>query len=299
MYIPKQWSNFKFFLAVVHMRSGFSWFESLKERKAKNIIAPFKKILKLAEKRFGKVRQLQTDAGVEFLAEFGEYLKKAKIKHINDYKSYHTERKIGQFGRSFGQLLGIGVPFEEALVLTVQKLNNTKSRVTGKAPNQIGSHDKLKKPRKLKKGKRKQKTLQDFEEGDKVRFLKKNADTLNGFYKSYGATSRKPKHENWSRTTPKILEKKIVRGTKLYKLEGETKFRKGWTLQKVEDVRKLVRPNKKLRKAPSVVREMAAIKAKNPKIRVEKQMKSLETDLGSYWKPVTGNRRRKRVQYGK
>ena len=219
-------------------------------------------------------------------------------RDINDYKSYHTERKIGQFGRSFGQLLGVGVPFEEALVLTVQKLNNTKSRVTGKPPNEVGTHDKLKKPRKLKKGKRKQNPLQEFEEGDKVRFLKKNADTLNGFYKSYGATSRKTKHENWSRTTPKIIEKKYVRGTRLYKLEGETKWRKGWTLQRVDEVRQLVRPKEKLKKAASVVREIAAIKAKKPKIRVEKQMKSLEPDLGSYWKPVTGRRRRKRVHYG-
>ena len=174
MYIPKQWSKYKFFLAVVHMRSSYCWFEPLVERKAKNIIAPFKRILKDAEKRFGgKVKVLQTDAGVEFLAEFAEYLKKSKIKHVNDYKSYHTERKIGQFGRSFGQLLGIGVPFSEALVLTVQKLNNTKSRVTGKQPNEVGTRDKLKKPRKLKKGKRKQRKLPECQEGDRVRFQKK------------------------------------------------------------------------------------------------------------------------------
>ena len=77
MYCPKQWSKYKFFLAVVHMRLGYCWFEPLVERKAKNLIAPFKRILKDAETRFGgKVKQLQTDAGVEFLAEFAAFLKK-------------------------------------------------------------------------------------------------------------------------------------------------------------------------------------------------------------------------------
>jgi hypothetical protein len=57
-------------------------------------------------------------------------------------------------------------------------------------------------------------------------------------------------------------------------------------------------PQKKLKKAPSVVRKIAEIKLKKPKVRVEKQMKQLEPDLGSYWKPVTGRRRRKRVHYG-
>jgi hypothetical protein len=121
---------------------------------------------------------------------------------------------------------------------------------------------------------------------------------LNGFYKSYGSTSRKPKHENWSRQLLKIIKKKVVRGTKLYKLQGETKWRKGWTLQKCTKVRKLEIPKKKLKKAPSVVRKIAEIKRKKPKVRVEKQMKQLEPDLGSYWKPVTGRRRRKRVYYG-
>ena len=209
MYCPKQWSKYKFFLCVVHMRSSYCWFEPLVERKSKNLIAPFKRILKDAEERFGgKVKMLQTDSGVEYLAHFADYLKTAGIKHVNDHKSYHCERKIGQFGRSFGQLLGIGVPFSEALVLAVQKLNNTKSRVTGKEPNEVGTHDKLKKPRKNRKGKRKQKPLDEFAVSDKVRFQKKNADILNGFFKSYGATSRNPKHENWSRSTPKIIEKK-------------------------------------------------------------------------------------------
>ena len=298
MYIPKQWGKFKFFLCVVHIRSSYCWFEPLKERKAKNLIVPFKRILKDAEERFGgKVKMLQTDAGVEYLAHFAEYLKTAGIKHVNDHKSYHCERKIGQFGRTFGHLLGIGVPFSEAVVLAVQKLNNTKSRVTGKEPTEVGTHDRLKKPRKNKKGKRKHKPLEEFIEGDVVRFQKKNADTLNGFYKSYGATSRNPKHENWSRSTPKIIEKKVVRGTRLYKLQGETKWRKGWTLQKLTVVRKLEVPTEKLKKAPSVVRKIAEIKRNKPKVRVEKQMKNLEPDLGSYWKPVTGRRQRKRVHY--
>lgn len=298
MYCPKQWSKFKFFLCVVHMRSGYCWFEPLVERKSKNLIAPFKRILKDAEERFGgKVKMLQTDGGVEYLNFFAKYLKSVGIKHVNDHKSYHCERKIGQFGRTFGHLLGIGVQFAEALVLAVQKLNNTKSRITGKQPREVGTRDKLKKPRKNRKGKRKQKPLEEFAVSDKVRFQKKNADIMNGFYKSYGSTSRKPKHENWSHSTPKIIEKKTVRGTKLYKLENETKWRKGWTLQKVTKVRTLEVPKEKLKKSLDVRRKIAEITQKKPKVRVEKQMKALEPDLGSYWKPVTGRRRRKRVHY--
>lgn len=297
MYIPIQWGKYKFFLCVLHMRSNFCWFEPLVERKAKDLIAPFRKILRAAEKRFGPVKQLQTDGGVEYLSNFGEFLKTKKIKHINDYKSYHCERKIGQFGRSFGQLLGIGVKFEEALYLTLEKLNNTKSRATGLKPSEVQKHTKLKKPRKLKKGNRKHNPLLQFSEGDKVRFLKKNAETLNLFYKSYGSTSRKPKHENWSRTTPKIIQKKIVRGTSLYKLAGEKKWRKGWQLQKVYEVRQLELLKQPLKLPASDQKKIAAIKKKEPATRRTQQMKNLEEDLGDYWQPVRGKRKRKKVNY--
>ena len=55
--------------------------------------------------------------------------------------------------------------------------------------------------------------------------------------------------------------------------------------------------HEELKKASYVQKQISAIKAKIPKVRVEKQMKNLEAELGSYWKPLSGRRRRKRVNY--
>ena len=299
MYIPKQWSKFKFFLCVVHLRSGYCWFEPLVERESKDLVAPFKRVLADVKKRFGgEVKYLHTDPGVEFLKDFKAFLDKQGILHDNEFKSYHSERKIQQFGRTMGQLLGV-LPknsFAKALVMTLEKLNNTRSRVTGKKPVSMTSKTKLKKSRVLRKGRRKAKKQQEFSVGDNVRFLKKHAELTNTFYKSYGTTSRKPKHENWSRVV-KIKKVKLRRGEVRYQLEDD-KWRKPWELQLVKGEVRILDP----KKAPTVLssaqqKKAQKIQASLPKTRSSKVTNQLKSELGSYWKPVRSKRQRKKVNY--
>jgi hypothetical protein len=305
MYIPKQWSKYKYFLCVVHVRSSYCWFESISERHPKDLIAPMKTILTEAESKFGKVEFFSSDKGSEFLGEFAAFLRARGIKVQNGHKSYHAERKIGQFGRAFGQLFGIGVKFEKALALTVRKLNNVKSRVYGKTPVSVGTHDKLKKPRILKKGRRKQNPFKQFAIGQRVRYLKKNAEITNVMYKSYGGTSRKTKHENWSKITPEIIDKKNNLGIWKYKLSSDEKWRKGYELQQIDEVRKLVVKKKSPIKLPGLQKKIAKIKEKMPKVRKDKIIKALESsrgfgESGTYWAPVSGKRRssrRKKIKY--
>ena len=286
----------------MHVRSSYCWFEPLSERHPKDLIPAMKRILAEAESKFGKVHFFSSDKGSEFLGDFAAFLKNRGIKVQNEHKSYHAERKIGQFGRAFGQLLGIGVPFAKCLALTVRKLNNVKSRVYGKKPVDVGPHDKLKKPRILKKGKRKQNPFQEFKVGQKVRYLKKNAEITNVMYKSYGGTSRKPKHENWSKTTPKIVERINVSGVLKYKLSSDNKWRKGWELQPINKVRQLVVTKKSPIKVLGLQTKIKRITDNKPKYRKEASTKALEADRGfgeqgTYWAPVAGKRKRKKITY--
>ena len=87
MYIPKQWSKFQFFLAVVHMRSGYCWFEPLVERKAKNLIAPFKKVLKDGIKlsHFDSHEHIHHSPWVfKIITDLGKEFKINKIRFVNE-----------------------------------------------------------------------------------------------------------------------------------------------------------------------------------------------------------------------
>ena len=299
MYCPRSWSKYLYFLCICHVRSGMCYFEPLSRRRAKDLIAPFKRVLAKIEEKFGHVKLLTSDDGVEFKAHFAKWLKEIGIKHIHNRKSFVCERRIQQFGKTMGQLLGIGTKFSEALALTVGKMNNTFSRVTGHKAINVGKQTKLKPAKKLKKGAKKKRALQDFNIGDSVRFAKKNQEeTACTFYKAYGSTSRLPKHENWSRTVVKIKEKKVVFGNTLYKLEKQKKWKKAWEILKVTGVRQLVIPKQKLKIPSELKKQIASTEKKQPEARRTKEMNNLISDLATYWSaPVSGPRRRKRVSY--
>ncbi len=299
MYCPRSWSKYLYFLCVCHVRSGMCYFEPLSRRRAKDLIAPFKRVLGKIEEKFGHVKLLTSDDGVEFRSDFAKWLKAREIKHIHDRKSFVSERRIQQFGKTMGQLLGIGTKFSEALALTVAKINNTHSRVTGHKAIDVGKQTKLKPVKALRKGRKKKRPLQEYKVGDFVRFAKKNQeDTACTFYKAYGSTSRLPKHENWSRTVVKIKEKKVVFGNTLYKLDKQKKWKKAWEIQKLAAVHKLVIPKEKLKKPPAMKKQIASTEKQKPEARMTKEMTGLLTDLGTYWKaPVAGRRARKRVNY--
>ncbi len=297
MYIPKQWSKFSYFFCIVHVRSGFCFFEPLTDRRAQDLVSPFRKVLAKIEERFGPVKLMTTDDGSEFKKEFTQFLKSRGIRHLHEHKSYVCERKIGQFGKTMGKLLGLGVLFEEALVLSITKLNNTLSKVTGHTPTNVKKNTKLKPFRKLRKGQRRHRKLQEYEEGDSVRFAKKNQEDTNIFYKSYGSTSRRPKHENWSKEVVKIITKKIVFGMPLYKLPRKTKWLKGWELQLVPALRTLSVPRTKIKLPTDLRKKIASVQKQTPIVRMDKDLRSLVSDLGTYWKPERARRQRKKINY--
>ena len=151
--------------------------------------------------------------------------------------------------------------------------------------------------RRLKKGERTHRKLRVYNIGDSVRFAKKNQDDTNIFFKSYGSTSRRQRHENWSKQVVKITDKKVVFGTALYKLPRQTKWRKSWELQPVESVRTLSIPKDKPKLPADVRKKLISIESKTPKDRMDKDSRNLVADLGAYWKPVSGRRKRKKVNY--
>ena len=297
MYIPRSWSKFSFFFCIVHVRSGFCFFEPLKRRRAKDLVAPFKRVLAQIEEKFGPVKLLTSDDGVEFKKEFAVMLKEKNIKHLHAHKSYVCEKKIQQFGKTMGQLLGIGVKFKEALALTILKLNNTYSNITGLKPTDVKPDTKLLPPRRLKKGNKKHRKLEEYNVGDSVRFAKKSQEDTNIFYKAYGSTSRLPKHENWSKQVVKIKKKKVIFGMPLYKLPRQTKWKKGWELQRVKSVRTLSMPTEKIKLPSDVRKKMLSVEKKTPEIRMDRDLNNLVADLGTYWQPVSGRRKRKKVNY--
>ena len=299
MYIPKQWSKYKFFLVVVHLRSGYSWVSPLTERKSKDLITPFTHILEDSRKRFGKVNNLHTDPGVEFLGDFKDFLKTQKITLNNEFKSYQSERKIQQFGKTLSKLLAQKVGFSEAVVLAAKKMNNTINRTTGVSPDQyIPGKTKLKPNRKLKMGSRTRRKPVTFSVGDNVRYLLKHAEQLNTFYKSYGASSRKDKHCNWSKTVLRIVQIKKIFGALHYRISGMKKWFKPWQLQKVpEKLRILTAPLESFELSTQELSEKKRIDEETPDIRSSQLTSQLESDLGSYWTAPLTKRRRKRVKY--
>ena len=185
--------------------------------------------------------------------------------------------------------------FREALALSLEKLNNIRSRITGKAPVDWTKFDNVKrrKPsRKLKKGYRKARGEIIFKVGDKVRHLLKAAEQLNKFYKSYRSLEETAKHSNWSKTVYVIQKKRTGAGISSYFLNG--KWYKGYQLQKVDGVLKLNPQEARPEKVPKQRKKAIQKIAKPPKYR---KVKTLQIDMLGWGQPVRGKRKRKKVNY--
>ena len=281
MYVPESWALTKYFLCIVHNRSAYCWFEPLNGRKAKDLVAPFNRVLKDAEKRFGKVSGFMSDQGAEFYGSFHRNLQNKHIMHFDISKAFQCERKIGEFGRTLGQLIGLGLGFSEAVALAQAKLRNVRSRVTGQKAVDIGQQQTLKPGRRLKKGARKHVPAKVFEVGDSVRHLTKNADDTNVMYKSYGTTSRKQKHANWSAKVYKVIGKRKRSGVILYKLANNPKLYKSWELQPITQVITLSVPKQKLEKTTALRAKIDSVKKSLDEAREleRKRKRRKKTDL--------------------
>ena len=112
-----------------------------------------------------------------------------------------VEKKNSSLCRSIGSLLGMGHGWRKAFKLAIEKVNNTRSRITGKAPIEWTLQD-------MKKGapKRKNRKLKFaptvreqpvFLKGNSVRHLMHYALGKTAHWKSYESTSVS-KRKNWS-----------------------------------------------------------------------------------------------------
>ena len=295
MFIPKTWSGYKYFLCVVHIRSGYAWFEPQSSKTPGLTLTKFKPILREVEKRFGgKVGMLSTDMGGEFLGVFTAFLKRKNIIHQIDHKSFWAEKKIQSFGRIFGNMISVHL-FRKALALSLEKLRNIRNRMTGKAPADWTPKDnrgRLKKAKLLKKGARKQNKTIVFAVGDRVRFLLKAADQINKFYKSYRSLEGTNKHANWSKQLYTVEKRRFAAG--LYSYYLNKKWYKGWQLQRVSGVVKLRLNTKEPEK---VTKRLQKAIDKIPKAPKYRKVKSLEIDMKGWGAPLRSRRARKKVNY--
>ena len=294
MYIPKPWSKFKYFLCVVHIRSGYSWFEPQSSKTPQLTLTKFKPILKEVEKKYGKVGMLSTDFGGEFLSVFKKFLEKRGITHQLDHKSFWAEKKIQTFGRLFGNMITVH-GFRKALALSLEKIRNIKNRVTRKAPADWTKQDNEKRlppARMLKKGKRTPRRTIEFELQDSVRHLLKAADQINAFYKSYRSLEGTNKHANWSKQVYKIQKKRFSAGNWIYFLNQ--KWYKGWQLQKVDGVLTLSLDPTAPQKVP---KQRAKAIQKIPVEPKYRKVQGLDIQMKGWDQPLRAKRVRKKVNY--
>ena len=60
---------------------------------------------------------------------------------------------------------------------------------------------------------------------------------------------------------------------------------------------KLKKPKESLALPAGTQKEIQRLQKTAPSVRVDRELKNIQADLGTYWKPVTGKRRRKKVSY--
>ena len=294
MTIPETWSKYKYFLCVVHIKSGYVWFEPQTSKTPEQTLSKFKPIVKEVEKRYGPVGMLSTDHGGEFLGKFLAFLNRKKITHQIDHKSFWAEKKIQTFGRIFGNMMTVH-DFRKALALSLEKIRNIKTRTTGVAPAQWTEKDGLQKSKRLKKGARKKRATVVFNVGDRVRHLLKAAEQINIMYKSYRSLDGTSKYANWSKQVYTIEKRRSAGGVYSYYLNK--KWYKGWQLQRVDGAVKLSLSKKELEQATERLMKTIGHMPKQPKFR---KVKSLEIDMRGWEQPMRPRRARRaqtRVNY--
>ena len=252
MEIPKEWSSSRYFFCAVHAATKRSWFVPMPSKTAQKTLTTFKKILAEVTRDIGEVTELTSDKGGEFVNKIWEaFLKRKGIKHRTDNKAFIAEKKIQEFGRIFGYLRNMYGP-RKSLDLAVKKLNNVRSRLTGRAPSSFQKSELqghiFQRNRKLRKNPKhknpvvyKAPNKKTKQKGDRVRYALKHQEYINIMYKSYTPISRKPKYSNWSKEVVPILAVRNSGGEKVYKIQqgDRLRWKKAWELQKVKTVVKL------------------------------------------------------------
>ena len=228
-----------YIMTSVHKQTGYVWTGLLNSSGAKDTLPEIKRVLADSKKKFGSNGlHIESDSGVEYFSVFEDYLEDEDIEHTRLKLVSYVENANSRVQRAM-KFLSYDHPIAKNLDLATKKLNNTKSRMTGKAPVEwVGKHnrtvDRVHKGnkslghRKWEGARHKKRT---FKVGDMVNHLvKKVARNKGVLYKSY-------QDGNWSEAK-EILKKKSGKywlEDKVSKKQlskeaagGKIKKRKGW-----------------------------------------------------------------------
>ena len=218
--IPRQWSKYKHFFVAVLQKTGYTWALPLYKKDASINLVALKQVFKDCKARFGsEPTAVTSDKGGEFKnKKWASWLggRRCKQKFEKKLCSW-VEKKNSLFGRTFAVMLNVHRPrgkktggFKKALELTLEKINNTVSRKTRKAPADWTPEDftkKLKRYNRKIKAVPKRKVHKGFPDGARVRQMLKAAVDKGGFYKSYEGM-RDKQHSMWSHKIFKVTDRK-------------------------------------------------------------------------------------------
>ena len=224
--IPRQWSAYKYFFVAVLQKSGFLWLEPMTSKKASAAKTMLARVFADCKKQFGSIpTAIITDDGNEFKGPFDKYIASRGVKrHIVSHVSW-VEKKNSTFARTFAVMREL-YGFKKALSLTLLKVNNTKNRITRKAPADWVAEDFTKK---MKRHNRKialyprRKRPRTFLVDDRVRHMLRATLGKTAFYKSYEGM-RSKKHAMWTKKLFKIKQKRKVSGRFKYKVNDQWWF---------------------------------------------------------------------------
>jgi hypothetical protein len=124
--------------------------------------------------------------------------------------------------------------FKKSLKLSLEKVNNIRSRVNRKAPADWNAEDFQKSTRRFNRKLKKHPTPREqpvFLKEDRVRYMLKKALGKDPFYKSYEGMRTKS-HGMWSKKIFPIMDKRKRSGELIYKVNG--KWRPAYELQLIE-----------------------------------------------------------------
>ena len=277
--IPIQWSKYKFFFIAVLQKSGYTWIIPMVNKKAKTALGCLKQVFPDCKRLFGsEPTAVTSDKGGEFYGEFEAWLKRKNVKQRFERKLCSwVEKKNSTVFRTFAVLRKIH-GFHKARDLTLEKVNNIRSRITRKTPAEWTKDD-FQKGRVRRHNKKipyrpKRRKPVVLEVGDRVRHMLKQAIDKGGFYKSYEGM-RKKSHWMWSRTIFTVTARRKMSGDYGYKYKLNDPDQYWWfsrELQKIEgDVVRLLIPKPKPakrapkpKKKPAPLRRSARLAQKAP-----------------------------------
>ena len=279
-----------YIMVSVHKQTGYVWTDLLNNSKATNTLPEMKRVIADCKEKFGsKGLHVESDSGKEYFSVFEDWLEKEDIKQTRLRLVSYVERANSQLQRTM-KFLSYDHPIAMNLDLSTKKMNNTKNRMTGKAPIEwVGKKDnrvvdrvhkgnKSLGHRKWMGSRHKKKT---FKIGDMVNHLvKKVARTKGVLYKSYEG-------DQWSE--PKEILKKHAG--------------KYWILDKVSKAqldREAAGAKKKKRKGwwyPSEDLKHAYVEVKKPKPKapvpeVVPKRRKLRSQRGEIVKALAKNKQR-------